>query len=243
VSVWDVELDCTASQTTFRGGRNDYLSHSEISRVLLFRLFLLFSLFSNASTRTRAASGQMMHASKRLASAATRLTSVSATSLPKFPPKEALYLKKAVPETPFDVDAWAELQPPPTSALSALAHRVGLGSTLTPEQVLQSCTHSSFVSFHQFHRPKDPAPTANTQLSSIGNGLMGLFASEFISATYPYLPTRVLKAAVTAYVGPYTCASVAQEIGATPLLRWRRSVRLISRVFLRAFLLTQVAGT
>lgn len=54
---------------------------------------------------------------------------------------------------------------------------------------------------------------------------MGLFASEYLHASYPYLPTRVLKAAVTAHVGPLTCASVAQEMGATSLLRWHRTVR------------------
>ncbi|KAG6381624.1 hypothetical protein JVT61DRAFT_223 [Boletus reticuloceps] len=51
---------------------------------------------------------------------------------------------------------------------------------------------------------------------------MGLFASEYLHASYPHLPTRVLKAAVSAHVGPLTCASVAQEMGATPLLRWHR---------------------
>lgn len=52
---------------------------------------------------------------------------------------------------------------------------------------------------------------------------MGLFATEHINATYPYLPTRVLKAAITAHVGSMTCASVANEMGAAPLLRWRRT--------------------
>ncbi|GAW08162.1 60s ribosomal protein l3 [Lentinula edodes] len=34
-----------------------------------------------------------------------------------------------------------------------------------------------------------------------------------------------MKAAVTAHVGPLPCSNVAQEMGATPLLRWHRSVR------------------
>jgi dsRNA-specific ribonuclease len=59
----------------------------------------------------------------------------------------------------------------------------------------------------------------------MGNSLMGLFASEYLHASYPHLPLRVLKAAVSAHVGPLTCASVAQEMGATPLLRWHRQVR------------------
>ncbi|KAK7017594.1 hypothetical protein R3P38DRAFT_2983962 [Favolaschia claudopus] len=49
---------------------------------------------------------------------------------------------------------------------------------------------------------------------------MGLFATEYVNATYPYLPTRVLKAAVTAHVGPQSCANAALEMGAVPLLRW-----------------------
>jgi large subunit ribosomal protein L44 len=56
-----------------------------------------------------------------------------------------------------------------------------------------------------------------------------MFASEFLFAAYPYLPTRVLKAAVTAHVGPLTCASVAQEMGATPLVRWHRTPRTQTR--------------
>jgi len=58
---------------------------------------------------------------------------------------------------------------------------------------------------------------------------MGIFASEFIFAAYPYLPTRVLKAAVTAHVGALSCASVAQEMGATPLVRWSRVPRTTTR--------------
>jgi len=53
---------------------------------------------------------------------------------------------------------------------------------------------------------------------------MGLFTTEHLHASYPHLPTRVLKAAVSAHVGPLTCANVAQEMGAIPLLRWHRQV-------------------
>jgi large subunit ribosomal protein L44 len=45
-----------------------------------------------------------------------------------------------------------------------------------------------------------------------------------VHASFPHLPTRVLKAAVSAYVGPLTCAAVAKEMGAVPLLRWNRTV-------------------
>ncbi|KAH9995128.1 hypothetical protein BJV77DRAFT_992700 [Russula vinacea] len=46
---------------------------------------------------------------------------------------------------------------------------------------------------------------------------------SFVTASYPHLPTRVVKAAVSAYVGPNTCAGVAKEVGAAPLLRWHRT--------------------
>jgi len=93
--------------------------------------------------------------------------------------------------------------------------------------VLQACTHPSFLHLWKQHNPNSgKTPQTNGQLAAIGNSLMGLFATEWLRATYPYLPTRVLKAAVTAHVGPLTCANVAQEMGATPLLRWHRMVSI-----------------
>jgi large subunit ribosomal protein L44 len=65
----------------------------------------------------------------------------------------------------------------------------------------------------------------------MGNALLGLFAAEFVNASHPHLPTRVVKAAVSAYVGPNTCAGVAKEVGAAPLLRWHRTVRLFQQFF------------
>ncbi|KAF9045813.1 60S ribosomal protein L3 [Hymenopellis radicata] len=170
----------------------------------------------------------MGHAQKRLAlkvKNAAKVTAISTAHLPKFPPPEAIQPRKVeVPRAPFDAETWADAQPPPPSALSAFAHRIGLASVLhSSDLILQACTHSSFVSLHQLHFPDRPIPSTNAQLATLGNSLMGLFATEHINASYPYLPTRVLKAAVTAHVGPMTCASVAQEMGAAPLLRWRRT--------------------
>ena len=65
---------------------------------------------------------------------------------------------------------------------------------------------------------------SNANLAALGNSLLGLFASEFIHSSYPHLPTRVLKAAVSAYVGPLTCSNVAREMGVPQLLRWNRPV-------------------
>lgn len=171
----------------------------------------------------------MGHIQKRLASTAAKMASVSTAHLPKFPPPESFYKRTDVPKLAFAPETWASLQPAPPSALSAFSHRIGLASVLpTPETVLQACTHPSFLALYRQHKPHESLKTqpTNTHLAPIGNALMGLFAAEFVQAAYPYLPTRVFKAAVTAHVGTTTCANVAQEMGAAPLLRWHRSVRM-----------------
>jgi large subunit ribosomal protein L44 len=169
----------------------------------------------------------MGHAQRKLASTAAKLTSVSISHLPKFPPRESL-IKPPVEGAPpqhFSPSTWASSQPPPPSALNAFAHRIGLSSVLTsPEITQQACTHQSFITLHGIQHPRAPSHKSNAQLASLGNALMGLFASEYLHISYPYLPTRVLKAAVSAHVGTLTCANVAQEMGATPLLRWNRTV-------------------
>lgn len=168
----------------------------------------------------------MVGNAKQLVTSAAKIASVSTAHLSRFPPKEALFVKREIPKAPFSPETWATLQPAPNSALSAFSHRIGLASVLsTPEVVLQACTHPSFLPLHHELYPHKAAPPTNAQLAPLGNALMGLFATEYIQAAYPYLPTRVLKAAVTAHVGPQTCASVAQEMGATPLVRWHRTVR------------------
>lgn len=162
----------------------------------------------------------MCHVHKRL------LSSIAASTahLPKFPPKPLTR------EVPIQPETWAELQPPPASALSAFANRIGLSSVLTSTELIQqACTHESYVPFYMEHNPGKPKPATNSQFEVIGNSLLGLFATEHLHATYPYLPTRVLKAAVSAQVGPFTCASVAQEMGAVSLLRWRRTRRTTTR--------------
>lgn len=164
----------------------------------------------------------MGHAPKRLYSTASKLA-ISPTHLKQFPPRESLIRPQASSPNTFETDAWASLQPPPRSALSAFSHRIGLGSVLTLEKTIQqACVHPSFLPFHKQYYPKEPLPPSNAQLAVMGNSLMGLFASEHLHATYPHLPLRVLKAAVSAHVGPLTCATVAQEMGAAPLLRWHR---------------------
>lgn len=166
----------------------------------------------------------MGHAQKRLATTAARVASVSLSSLKSFPPKEAL--AGSSKHTTFSAETWATLQFPPESAFSAFAHRIGLRTSVELPDIQQACTHPSVLPLHAKHLPKQPLPPANANLATLGNSLLGMFATEHLHASYPHLPTRVLKAAVSAYVGPYTCANVAKEIGAVPLLRWHRTVCL-----------------
>ena len=176
----------------------------------------------------------MSHATKRLALTAKRLPTIPASQLKAFPPKEAVAPKPSSSKTAhtpafFDTEAWATLQPPNPAALTAFAHRIGLGKSFSSpaETVQQAVTHPSFLPLHAKHRPEDPVPATNANLATLGNSLLGLFATEHVNATFPHLPTRVLKAAVSAYVGPTTCASIAQEMGASPLLRWNRTVSVM----------------
>lgn len=165
---------------------------------------------------------------------ARRFASTTAKQLDHLPPKSiaTAHLKAFPPPEArsdpfFDPHAWAALQPAPPSALSAFAHRIGLGAVLSehPNRLLAACTHPSFLPLWSKHRPKTPLPESNGNLETLGNALLGMFAAEWLHARYPHLPTRVLKAAVSAYVGPMSCASVAKEMGAVPLLRWNRTVR------------------
>lgn len=94
----------------------------------------------------------------------------------------------------------------------------------------QACTHPSFVSLHSQQHPDQPLPATNASLATLGNSLLGMFATEFVNSSYPHLPTRVLKAAVSAHVGPTTCANLAREMGVTPILRWHRTVRPCSHL-------------
>lgn len=175
----------------------------------------------------------MNHVQRRLVSTAAKLASVPPSTVATFPPSEALKKKEAFASDTFNPENWAHLQPAPSTALVAFAHRIGLASIFSSHDVIrQACTHSSFLTLFRQHYPMKPEPKTNAQLATIGNSLMGLFATEYIHAKYPYLPTRVMKAAVSAHVGPSTCESVAREMGATPLLRWHRSVCLTLRFYI-----------
>lgn len=88
----------------------------------------------------------------------------------------------------------------------------------------QALTHDSFARPHVQMYPDESPPPTNGMLASTGSSLLGLFAAEHLNASFPHLPTRILKAATNAYVGHQTCANVAQELGVAPLVRWQRKV-------------------
>jgi large subunit ribosomal protein L44 len=108
---------------------------------------------------------------------------------------------------------------PPPTALSALLSRLSLQPRVDLHDALIACiTHPSYLASpsdtvtHSDTEGEVPTET-NELLATLGNSLLGLFASEHLTSQYPYLPTEALKQAVTAYVGPVTCLSVARELG------------------------------
>ncbi|ORX34287.1 ribonuclease III domain-containing protein [Kockovaella imperatae] len=122
---------------------------------------------------------------------------------------------------------------PPDSALAVLLSRM----TLDPDpalypSVLACLTHPSYANTPYQSGDSTPSPQPSTSssssssaaaqntkeynnelLSATGNSLLGLFAAEFLANRFPFLPTEPLKSAVTAYVGPAACVSVARELG------------------------------
>ena len=169
----------------------------------------------------------MGYAQRKVATTASKLAHVSAQHLKALPPKHTLASPRAAgaPPAVFDARSWAASQPSPRSTLTAFAHRIGLANVVPSQDVIQqACTHPSFVSLHNQQHPDQPLPATNASLASLGNSLLGLFATEYVNSSYPHLPTRVMKAAVSAYAGPTTCANLAREMGVTPILRWHRVV-------------------
>src|SRR5204862_8098502 len=105
-----------------------------------------------------------------LTSAPKRWISTSVAHLPTFPPKE--FIKSHPSHPSFSPETWGSLQPPHQSALTAFAHRIGLGSILTtPDLIQQARTHSSFVPFYQRYYPKSHPPPSNDHLAVLVNTL------------------------------------------------------------------------
>ncbi|WVQ97330.1 hypothetical protein IAU59_004441 [Kwoniella sp. CBS 9459] len=129
---------------------------------------------------------------------------------------------------------------PTSTALSALLSRLSLPADTALHPTLVAClTHPSFFA----EQAKGDAQTlengemaelevvagegenqnpsasgssvkeTNELLATLGNSLLGMFASEHLSTLYPLLPTNALQSAITAYVGPESLSSVARELG------------------------------
>lgn len=111
------------------------------------------------------------------------------------------------------VNASANLQLEPSATVSGLAKKEG-ASPLDSAQFL-SLSPKGGVEHH-------------AALATVGNSLLGMLATEFLHLRYPNLPTRVLKAAVSAYVGPQTLADVGAELGLAGqgILRWNKEARI-----------------
>ena len=56
----------------------------------------------------------------------------------------------------------------------------------------------------------------NGPLATLGNALLGALTSELLLASFPHLPSRVTKAALTMYAGPKSLAAVATSWGIGP---------------------------
>ncbi|KAG8863844.1 hypothetical protein FRB96_007681 [Tulasnella sp. 330] len=160
-----------------------------------------------------------------------RLMTTLSSTPNAFPPPEAL--SSATAGKPFQSRIWASLQPPPPSAVHAFASRIKLFAPgpserrATPppnltELLNQALTHHSFTRLQAEHAPTEPAPRTNKEWEAMGNHLLGLFAAEYVHMSWPHLPTNVVKAAVSAYVGPQTCADVAREWGLVNMVRWTK---------------------
>ncbi|PWN93266.1 ribonuclease III, partial [Acaromyces ingoldii] len=147
----------------------------------------------------------------------------------------------------IDESLYSAVRPQPLSALSALASRLRLIPLEADEAtrkrrlelLVQACTHPSFGKMVREEEAIEqktpferqlvayPANLDNASLSTVGNSLLGMVAAEHLHLRFPNLPTRVLKAAVSAHVGPNTLADVATELGlgGQGILRWDRKAR------------------
>ncbi|WRT64117.1 uncharacterized protein IL334_001046 [Kwoniella shivajii] len=122
----------------------------------------------------------------------------------------------------------------PSTALSSLLSRLSLPSNSSLHSTLTAClTHPSYYSSpstsstptssdelpelelvnQDQDSSKESMKESNELLSNLGNSLLGLFASEHLTTLYPLLPTTAVQSAITAYVGPAACSSIARELG------------------------------
>lgn len=76
-------------------------------------------------------------------------------------------------------------------------------------------TGRRFTAFHDAPLADGPSTSPshahNGALAALGNSLLGTLATELVLQSFPNLPTRATKAAVTLYVGPKSLAAVASH--------------------------------
>ena len=88
--------------------------------------------------------------------------------------------------------------------LAALHARLYLPSRLPLQTLARTLVDAS----------ADPNPDFNNEsLATLGNNLLTYYTTEHLLCTYPRLPVSVLFAAMYAYAGPKTLASMAREWG------------------------------
>ncbi|KAL8634274.1 MAG: hypothetical protein Q9228_008132, partial [Teloschistes exilis] len=104
---------------------------------------------------------------------------------------------RALPSPPLD-------EARSSAKLAALHARLALGPRL-PIATLARCLVDSTA---------DPNPDFNNDsLAHLGRDLYGYYTSEAILCRYPRLPTAVVFAAMSAYVGPKTLMQITKEWG------------------------------
>jgi large subunit ribosomal protein L44 len=78
----------------------------------------------------------------------------------------------------------------------------------------------TYTNFHDSILPDSPSTTpvhaSNATLAQIGNSVLGTLTTELLLSSFPNLPTRVVKAALTLYAGPKSLAQVAKSWGVGP---------------------------
>ncbi|KAL8827992.1 MAG: hypothetical protein Q9170_006788 [Blastenia crenularia] len=91
-----------------------------------------------------------------------------------------------------------------SAKLAALHARLSLPSRLPVETLARCLVDATADSNPEFN---------NTSLSVLGRDLYGYYTSEAILCRYPRLPTAVVFAAMSAYVGPKTLTQITKEWG------------------------------
>ena len=131
-------------------------------------------------------------------------------SSPTGPEDDGLIIPEDMPESLQQEARLRALPSPPISAAKNSAKLAALHARLSftprlPIETLARCLVDATA---------DPNPDFNnTSLALLGRDLYGYYTSEAILCRYPRLPTAVVFAAMSAYVGPKTLTQITKEWG------------------------------